>query len=192
MPTLLPTKPVFTGTNNRDLGTLAHALIGSHVQFVHGTAVPGDLLERMYAVAYAVIDANPNRTRVLATEAASYAYRYLTTFVPDAPWRLLGVEYDTGSGEVDLAWTDDTSGQVFFDEVKTSRVHDGRRPEPKWVTQCRRYAAAGTDRFGERFIGVRLLPLMPTSVARLVLVGAPLRVLSPTAADPLLVKEVAR
>lgn len=193
MPTLLPSKPTFTGRNTTDLGTLTHALIGSHAHFITHPAlgdecspeVPGDLLQRMYAVAYAVIDANPNATRVLATEAASLANRYLNEFPPAAPWRLLGVEYDTGNGPVDLAWFNDTTGGVFFDEVKTSRVSTGRQMPPKWLDQTNRYTTAGAARFGEAFLGTRLVPLMAADMARLVRHRRPVVRLAPTAAEPL-------
>lgn len=189
MPTLLPSRPTFTGRNPADLGTLTHALIGSHVQSVTDGGESGadveDLLSRMYAVAYAVIDANPNATRVLATEAASLSTRYLTEFPPMPPWRLLGVEYDTGEGRVDLAWVNDTTGEVFFDEVKTSRVANGRQVPPTWLSQAGRYSAAGTDRFGAAFLGTRLVPLMAAGTARLVRHRQPVVLLYPTPALPL-------
>lgn len=185
MPTLLPARPTFTGRGTGDLGSLTHGLIGSHIQFVTGGEEPSDLLARMYAVAYAVIDANPNATRVLATEAASLAFRYLTEFPPAPPWRLLAVEYDTGSGPVDLAWVHEATGEVFFDEVKTSRVSSGRQVPPTWVAQARRYAAAGSVRFSGSFLGVRLVPLMSADTTRLVRDREPVAGLSPTPVAPL-------
>lgn len=185
MPTLLPSRPTFTGRGTSDLGTLTHGLIGSHVQFVTGGEEQGDLLARMYAVAYAVIDANPNATRVLATEAASLAHRYLCEFPPSRPWRLLGVEFDTGDGPVDLAWVNDTTGEVFFDEVKTSRVSNGRQVPPVWLEQAHRYASAGDARFAEAFLGTRLVPLMAADTVRLIRHRRPVARLAPTPAEPL-------
>lgn len=189
MPTVLPSRPTFTGRGTADVGSLTHGLIGSHVQSltVAGATVvvPGDLLERMFAVAYAVIDANPNATRVLATEAASLASRYLCEFPPALPWRLLGVEYETGDGRVDLAWVNDETGEVFFDEVKTSRVITGRQVPPTWLEQAHRYAAAGASRFGAAFLGTRLVPLMAADTTRLVRTGKPTVLLAPTAVEPL-------
>ncbi|GAA4372843.1 hypothetical protein [Nocardioides caricicola] len=188
MPTLLSTNAVFTGRRASDLGSLTHLLVGSHVQFISlsldGTGVPVDLLDRMYAVAYAVIDANPNARRVLATEAASLALRYLTEFPPAAPWRLLGVEYDTGNGRVDLAWWNGDTCEVFFDEVKTSRV-SGRQVSPAWLDQSRRYSAAGAARFGESFLGTRLVPLTTSGTVHLVREGEPIVALSPIHSAPL-------
>ena len=40
MPTLLPSRPTFTGRNAADVGSLTHALIGSHVQFLTGSTSP--------------------------------------------------------------------------------------------------------------------------------------------------------
>lgn len=188
MPTLLPARATFTGRGTADLGSLTHGLIGVHVPFLtpthSGVGVPGDLLARMYTVAYAVIDANPNATRVLATEAASLAYRYLTELPPAAPWRLLGVEYDTGAGPVDVAWVHEETGEVFFDEVKTSRVVNGRQTPASWVDQARRYATAGTARFDDLFLGVRLVPLVGAHATRLVRHRMPVVPLAPTAVEP--------
>ncbi|GIM63356.1 hypothetical protein Pve01_80240 [Planomonospora venezuelensis] len=189
MPTLLPSRPTFTGRGTSDVGSLTHGLIGSHVQSLTAreatVVVPGDLLARMYAVAYAVIDANPNATRVLATEAASLAYLYLTEFPPAGSWRLLGVEFDTGDGPVDLAWVNDRTGDVFFDEVKTSRVSNGRQPSPTWVAQAHRYSMAGSAQFGEAFLGTRLVPLMAANTTRLVRSLKPVVLLDPTVVEPL-------
>lgn len=189
MPTLLPSRPKFTGRNTNDVGSLTHALIGFHVGFLTSNTtevvVPGDLLERMFVIAYALIDANPNATRVLATEACSLAYRYLTQFPPAAPWRLLGVEYDTGCGRVDLAWANDTTGEVFFDEVKTSLVHHGRSVPRTWVSQASRYSEGGHVRFGETFRGTRLVMLTGADITGLVTHQDPVVMLSPTATEPL-------
>ncbi|NYD40026.1 hypothetical protein [Nocardioides panaciterrulae] len=185
MPTLLPQSTPFTGRGTSDLGSLTHGLIGSHIQFLSDGQVPSNLLERMYAVAYALIEANPNATRVLATEAASLAFRYLTEFPPRPPWRLLGVEYDTGEGPVDLAWANTSTNEMFFDEVKTSRVATGRQVPSAWLAQTRRYAAAGAAAMGESFLGVRLVPLMAADTARLVRHGEPVRLLAHTAEAPL-------
>lgn len=190
MPALLPSRSTFTGRGPGDLGSLTHVLVGSHVQFVcdHDAIdreSSHDLLARMYAVASALIDATPNATRVLATEAASLAFRYLSDLRPAQPWMLLGVEHDTGAGFVDVAWVHAATRQVMFDELKTSRVSKGRQVPPRWIAQARRYAGAGTLRHGDGFLGVRLLPLMPHGVARLVREGEPLHTLNPTVAEPL-------
>lgn len=186
MPTVLPLRSSYTGRNPSDVGSLTHLLIGAHVQFA--LAEPDnvhDLIARMYAVSYAVIDANPNARRVLATEAVSLAHSYLTNLLPAHPWRLLGVEYETGQGRADVAWVNDQSYEVFFDEVKTSRVSNGRHLPPNWVAQATRYAAAGMDHFGEDFLGTRLVALMGDRPVRLVRVAAPMVLLSPTASEPM-------
>ncbi len=100
---------------------------------------PEELLSRMTGLARGLLDANWNRRRVLAAEAVSLAHKYLTRLAPTAPWRLLGVEYETGNGAVDLAWEHDSDGRVLFDELKTSRVATNKVPQG-WLEQVRRYA----------------------------------------------------
>lgn len=174
-----------TGDDRLDDTTLdSVALPGDETGGVSG-GVPGDLLHRIYVVAYAVIKANPNATRVLATEAASLAYRYLCEFPPAPPWRLLAIEYDTGNGEVDVAWQHEVTREVFFDEVKTSRVTDGRVLSPAWAQQAARYTAAGHVRFGDLFLGTRLVPLMAANTARLFAPSGPPVILASTETSPL-------
>jgi hypothetical protein len=181
----------FTGHGTSDVGSLTHVLIGAHVEYVHSTqhTVPAtvmaaNLLNQMFAAACDLITANPNATRVLATQAASLASRYLTDFVPDLTWRLLGVEHATSRGRVDLAWVHDQTDIVFFDEVKTSRVTNANTLPASWVTQARRYSAAGAEQHEDRFLGTRLIPLMALDSARLVPAQGTLMLLASTAPRP--------
>ncbi|RBY92679.1 hypothetical protein [Blastococcus sp. TF02A-30] len=137
----------------------------------------------MTAMAKALLDANFNRRRVIATEAVSLAYRYLSALAPAPPWRLLGVEYETGRGPVDLAWANSEVGLVFFDELKTARTATRRLPGA-WEEQTQRYTAAGRARFGAEFVGVRLLPINAMHLARLSSARKPWARLAPTPNDP--------
>lgn len=192
MPTLLEPGHRFTGTAPTDVGSLTHLLIATHAAAASAPAIsaedgscsgPAVSLESLYAIGYAAVEANPNRTQVIVTQAASLAYRYLTAYLPQG-WVLLGGEYDCGPrGRVDVAWQHPDREVVIFDEVKTSRVRT-TTPPPTWLTQTRRYTAAGVARFGLRFAGTRLLPLQNMGLAWLVGDGLPVTRIRPTAADP--------
>ncbi len=159
------------------MGLLTHTLVSTHVPLVLSGA-PVDLLPRMSKMARGLLDANPNRRRVVAAAAVGLAYRYLSTLVPGAPWLLHGVEFECGAGPVDVAWVNADDGRVLFDELKTSRTATRRMPSG-WVEQVRRYAAAGLATYGPAFAGVRLLPLNRPDLARVVDPDGRMRALNP-------------
>ncbi len=172
-----------SGRGGSDLGVLTHALASTHAPLL-AMVPPEELLSRMTGLARGLLDANWNRRRVLAAEAVSLAHKYLTRLAPAEPWRLLGVEYETGDGAVDLAWEHGEDGRVLFDELKTSRVATNKVPQG-WLEQVRRYAAAGAAQRPASFVGVRLLPLNRMHLARLVSATGPAVRLSPTTSEPL-------
>ena len=153
-----------SGKNSSDLGLLTHTLVSTHAPLIAG-GLPQDLVPQMYELAHGLLDANSNRRRVLAVQAAGLAYRYLNRLALSAPFQLLGVEYETGNGPVDVAWVHGENGRVVFDELKTSRVATQKMPK-HWTAQVRRYAAAGQVQHGDAFVGVRLLPLDRWHLAR--------------------------
>jgi hypothetical protein len=172
-----------SGTGAGHLGVLTHTLIATHVPLLTCGATVADLVPPMVEVAHRLLDANTNRRHVVAVEAVSLARRYLTQGAPTTPWSLLGVEFDTGNGPVDLAWRH-PDGRVFFDEIKTSRIAGGQ-VAPSWMQQVHRYSNAGMATFGDAFIGTRLLPLSQMRLARLVTKPrVPAQRLAPTPADP--------
>jgi len=184
-----------TGSRGSDVGALTHAAIALTVPaLLVDTVTSPVLLDHLYTLCEAMVDANPNKRQVLVTEAAGFAYRYLTTYVPSPPWTLMAAEYDlkcdaqgrgTASaasrrgGRVDLAWFNMDTGEVFFDEVKTTRLRvrehggrDGAAGVPSaWLDQVGRYAVAGSRLFGPAFVGVRLLPLRAMSARWLIQAG---------------------
>ncbi|MGY1615913.1 hypothetical protein ACI797_04155 [Geodermatophilus sp. SYSU D00691] len=137
----------------------------------------------MTEVARGLVKANPNRRRVVAAEAVSLAYRYLTQLAPQTPWRLHGVEFETGQGPVDVAWIHETDGRVLFDELKTTRIATRKVPT-SWGSQIRRYTTAGVGRYGAAFAGVRLLPINAPHLARLSQSSAFWVAIAPTPGDP--------
>ena len=172
-----------SGSGAGHLGLLTHLLVATHApRLSHGVS-GADLVPSMIEVAHRLIAANTNRRRAVAAEAVSLARGYLTNCAPTEPWVLLGVEFDTGDGPVDVAWQD-PDGRVFFDEIKTSRITGGQ-VAPSWMQQVHRYSKAGRAQFGDAFIGTRLLPLSRMRLARLVtapfVASTPL---APTPAEP--------
>ncbi|QWZ07716.1 hypothetical protein KRR39_20350 [Nocardioides panacis] len=179
----LPLRSPVSGTGASDVGVLTHALVAAHVGLRVNNQYPENLIERLFAFSEALVNANPNRRRVIATEASGLAFRYLTRLAPVDPWNVLGVEYDTeGGGRVDVAWFHTVDGSVMFDELKTSRV---ATVMPKgWVAQARRYSVAGAATFGDHFVGTRLVPIDVMRLARLVpSVGLPVPI-SPRRGNP--------
>jgi hypothetical protein len=154
-----------SGAGGSDVGALTHALVSTHAPLLDG-GLPSDVLARMNEFARALVDANPNRRRVVATEAVGLAYRYLTELAPAPPWRLLGVEFETGRGPVDVAWVHKGDDRVLFDELKTTRIATRKVPT-SWSKQVSRYTAAGVEKYGVAFAGVRLLPINAIHLARL-------------------------
>jgi hypothetical protein len=175
-----------SGKESTDLGLLTHTLVSTHAPLV-ADGLPADVLARMTALARGLLDANPNRRRVVAAEAVGLAYRYLSDLAPRAPWLLLGVEFETGSGPVDVAWVHGDSGHVLFDELKTTRAASGKVPD-KWREQVFRYAAAGRLEYGSDFAGVRLLPLNAMRLARLTRSAQRWVSVAPTAPEPFRLK----
>ncbi len=171
-----------SGYRPQDAGILTHALIAMLVPELP-RLTPVTLPERIHDLAGALVGGdNVNRRRVLLSTAAGHAATYLRRLAPTS-WSLLGCEFDTGNGRVDLAWQHE-DGRVFFDEVKTVN-----RPvavlTPSWVDQAARYARGGETRFGAQFVGVRLLPIGALHCSALVGGDGRSSVLTPTSADPL-------
>lgn len=176
-------RSALSGKESTDLGLLTHTLVSTHAPLV-ADGLPADVLARMTELARGLLDANPNRRRVVAAEAVGLAYRYLSDLSPRAPWLLLGVEFETGSGPVDVAWVHGDSGHVLFDELKTTRAATGKVPD-KWREQVFRYAAAGRSQYGSDFAGVRLLPLNAMRLARVTRSAQRWVSSAPTAQEPL-------
>lgn len=171
-----------SGYRPQDAGILTHALIAllaSELPRLTSVTLP----ERIHDLAGALVSGdNVNRRRVLLSTAAGHAATYLRRLAPTT-WSLLGCEFDTGNGRVDLAWQHD-DGRVFFDEVKTVN-----RPvnalTPSWIEQAARYARGGSDLYDAQFVGVRLLPIGSLHCAAIVQADATVARLSPTPAQPL-------
>lgn len=137
---------------DRVIGQRVHALIGGYLR---AGLVPAP--RQIWVAAAKVFAAAPIPQNHAARQRAACATAaYFSIFHP-VGWTFLGSEVDLGSGRVDLVW-ERPDGRVVVDEVKMAGAGD-QVDDPSTVAQVRRYCTAATESFGERFAGVRLLPL---------------------------------
>jgi hypothetical protein len=173
---------LLSGMAATDVGVLTHRLIAEHLEHRHLDRAM--LAERLMFSARAALDGrNSNRRIAIAAQAVTFAYDYVINLAPAAPWRLLACEYDVGIGRVDVAWLGPTRC-VVFDEVKTTRTAQ-LLLDPSWEEQVRAYARAGQLLYGQRFLGVRLIPLGSMQLACLITHGGRPEALAPTPHKPL-------
>ena len=153
------------------VGTLTHQLVArfldiqATLEAQGDTDVPTALIEAGASLVAAVDGLGSHRSRVrlrVITSAGQYFHR----FRPPATVTFLGTEVNVREGVVDIAWQHPTLG-VFFDELKTSRRCTGPI-SPDVDDQLRRYARSGADQLGDRFIGVRYIPLLNPAGSMLV------------------------
>ena len=77
-------------------------------------------------------------------------------------WSMVGTEVPLGPAVADVVWTN-SDGVLVVDEVKTGAASPS---DPRVADQLMRLADGAGERFGDRFAGVRLVPLpRPTSTA---------------------------
>ncbi len=120
------------------------------------------------------------RSRAASVEVSTLAATYLHRFLLDPSWIFDDAEASLGSGRADLIFRHETTGEWLVDEIKTSR---GRTDETALRPQIERYLRGGAERWGKRYIGVRLCALaqprhsrlyIPTSKRSVALVDTPL------------------
>lgn len=148
-------------------GTLTHQLVASilTLEYSSGGAALSDtlIIERANEIVRNTQHLGSHGPRILMRVATASAV-YLKRYRPSSECVFAGAEVVTGDGRVDLAWCDPTD-HIFFDELKTSR-----RPEStlggKHLEQVSRYAQDGRRAHGNRFLGVRYIPLLNPAGAR--------------------------
>lgn len=168
--TTMPVHPLrrpVTADRPTDVGTVVHAVAAALADEARDLD-PHDLAARVVAVAgRLVVNKVASRRRAVWFEAVGHASLYLRCLVPGTGWAFLGAEVATAGGPVDLAWEHPALG-VLYDELKTTGHGGVTDPGPAYVAQAARYAAAGTERHGDRFLGVRLVVLGGLRASRLV------------------------
>jgi hypothetical protein len=130
-----------------DLGRLTHEAIYLYVG--HARRLCDGHTE---AITRALGDAN-TRSPALRARITAMVCAYAWRFDPRPRAVLLGCELRTPSARFDLVWQ--SGDRIWADELKTSL-----RPDAVALrAQLRRELAAGKRRWGDRFRGVRLVPL---------------------------------
>ena len=173
-----------SGYRPQDVGLVTHAAIAIMAPTARALS-PESIPECVLDVTGALVNGdNVNRRRVLMLTAAGHVAAYLRRFLPAAPWDLIGCEYDTGKGRTDLAWRHADTGQVFFDEIKTTN-RAITRLSSLVIAQVKRQGEGGVAQFGPAFAGVRLLPFGSLHLASLVHPDRRRMPLSPTGSEPL-------
>ena len=172
--------------NERDwsatVGRITHQVVQDLVRVVPSLSrhqLGEELLER---VRTQVREAKINRQPQARGRAVGMAVRYLTGFAAPAGWSVLGTELAVDGGRVDVAWAH-ADGRVMFDEIKGVRgQHYGLTTGQ--LAQVTRHCAAGEARFGDRFVGVRVVMVMNTAHSVLVTPGGGLVPLAGSHASP--------
>lgn len=185
-----------SGSRPTDVGVLTHAVVAILAPHLRDMS-PWTLPERVLDVTGSLINfQRTTKARPLMLTAAGHASFYLRRLAPAPPWELLGSEYrvsdeDDNRGRVDLAWQHSETGQVMFDELKTtSRAIE--TINNVWRGQVNRYADAGKKTHGDLFVGVRLLPLGALYMSSLITARQHTIRLDPTPEQPLRMRHDAR
>lgn len=99
---------------------------------------------------------NHPRSRAASVEVSTLAATYLHRFLLDPHWRFDDAEAPLGEGRADLIFRHTKEDLWLVDEIKTTR---GRGDETALRPQIDRYLHGGKERWGDRFVGVRLCAL---------------------------------
>jgi hypothetical protein len=149
-----PVRPMLTGgtrttrRGERATKPLSALTTGEIVHRTLATCLPSPSEQLVCSAAFAQC-ALDSRSPALRNRVTILALRYVRSFHPAHPARLLAVELAAGPTRFDLVWEDDSG--VWVDEIKTAGVAR--------LAQLRRQVAAGDLRWGDRFVGVRLVAL---------------------------------
>ncbi|MCD4532505.1 PD-(D/E)XK nuclease family protein [Nocardioides sp. cx-169] len=132
-----------------DLGTLTHLAIARLAE--SGTPT---LAQQAGVIATLLDGVRPIEKRAHRQNLRAAVMSYFSRLALPPQWQLLGAETPLGRGRVDLAWRDD-EGRILLDEVKTG--HHRRLATSTVQMQVHEYIASGRTRWGDAFLGCRLL-----------------------------------
>lgn len=140
------------------IGSLTHRLIGTLAPLTRGASnVEIGRLVAEHLAGAVPADKRLGNIQAARSRVAGMTSMYLQQVAPGPHVKFLGAEVTADTGRIDLAWECPTLG-VFFDELKTWR-HVFATLDRETVEQIDRYRSFGAHRFGDRFAGVRLIPL---------------------------------
>lgn len=137
------------------IGQISHVVIGTMLR--NGRSLDLNLLDTTVNEAthhFAPIERRAHRMRVSGAVVA-----YFRHCLPPPLWLFFGAELHLGRGRVDLLWTD-FRDRVLLDELKTGHAPLLNSQENR--EQIDKYVTGGSERWGSRLVGVRVLaPLSP-------------------------------
>lgn len=134
-------------------GDASHELI-AQVAIAHGG---NPSRAEILAVARAHrVGGKPSGGRALRAARLTRATRFFSRFGRPG-WELLGAEVSVGDIRFDLVWTKD--GRVEADEIKSGRLGAWTSHESVEVQLFEQFLA-GRHKWGNSFVGVRLVPLL--------------------------------
>jgi hypothetical protein len=148
------------------VGTLVHQCAGALAE--HRGEPPTLIAQR----ATEWVNGHARDTRVFGNLAkaraqiTSCACSYLHRYAPGPDAQYLGSEVRLGGGRVDLAWFVPDLG-VVIDELKTT-AWVRLSVDATMLAQPQRYRRFGVAEWGDRFAGVRFLPLRNPGEARFI------------------------
>lgn len=138
---------MWQATLDRDVGDRTHRLIAACV------SDPDVVLDTHLARTLGEYPVTGARAASVRMRLASAAGTYLRRFAP-VEAALIEVEFPVGAGVADLVWQH--NADVVIDEIKTGSV---TRDDEDVVAQVTRFLVGGKALWGERFLGVRVVPL---------------------------------
>ncbi len=137
---------------DREIGRRTHALVAG---FCRSGVAPEPT--RVWVTTCKLFAASPMSVNHGARQRAACAVgSYFARFFRES-WEFVGAELQLGTGRVDLGWKT-PEGLFVLDELKMGGLGDVV-DDAETVAQVARYAATASERWGEQFAGVRLLPL---------------------------------
>ncbi len=137
---------------DREIGRRVHALIAAMVP----EGRPGS--RQIWLATAAMFKAKPMAHNGSCRQRAATGLGVYFGDYYRPEWDFIGAEVDLGTGRVDLVWRTSTDDRIVIDEVKMAGSADVVDDQGT-VAQVERYNAAAVGLFGDRFAGVRLLPL---------------------------------
>lgn len=141
--------------NPADVGVAVHAVVADLLQ--QGVTSPTQV-ELLAAVGRHLRDPNVLSARAVGhTQLLCHVAVYFRFFAPRPQWVLVDTEMPVGPVRFDVLWRT-SSGWYFADELKSTPPMSLTPADPL-TGQLARELAAGQERFGETFAGVRLLAL---------------------------------
>ena len=135
----------------REAGTKVHRLIAS--------AVATEDVPDIAALSKAMWKLDPIGETIrssVGVSCSTAASLYLMRLRPPTDWAFVGCEVRLAHAVADLVWCHEPTGDVLVEEIKCGAPGIGDDPVSD---QVRRLHAGGIEKWGSKFLGVRLVEL---------------------------------